>query len=319
MSDETKYFRVGIFVLLGLALMAGAVVLLGGGNFKDESIIFETYFDESVQGLEVGSPVKFRGVKLGTVSYIGFVEDNYDFSNDDDLYRYGRDVLVRMELVVNAPGDELPRDPDANISNLREMIDRGLRLRLSTQGLTGTAYIEADYLSPDQYPLREVVWKPHSIYVPSAESRLKSFSTAAERMFARLEAVEVERVLGNFDKLLVSMTRVADEIDLGSLEKDAVSLLADLRTTSIAVREALTSSAIQELPGSANEVLDELASVLSSTRHLVEGGRYDIETLMENLRVVSEDLRDLAGTAKAYPSFMLLGDAPTPATEDQGR
>ena len=70
MSAEARYFRVGLFVLVGVALIGSCTVILGGrGLFKDP-ILLETYFDESVQGLEVGSPVKLRGVQLGTVSLV---------------------------------------------------------------------------------------------------------------------------------------------------------------------------------------------------------------------------------------------------------
>ena len=73
MSAEARYLRVGLFVFLGIALVVGGVLILGGSNlFKDE-IQLETYFEEPVTGLEVGSPLRLRGVKLGEVTSIDFV------------------------------------------------------------------------------------------------------------------------------------------------------------------------------------------------------------------------------------------------------
>ena len=65
MSQESHYFRVGLFVLLGAALAVGAMLLIGGGNFFSQPTRGETVFAESVQGLEIGSTVKFRGVRIG--------------------------------------------------------------------------------------------------------------------------------------------------------------------------------------------------------------------------------------------------------------
>jgi ABC-type transporter Mla subunit MlaD len=61
MSAEARYFRVGLFVFSGAAAITLAALVLGGGQLFQEKVGFETYFESSVQGLEVGSPVKMRG------------------------------------------------------------------------------------------------------------------------------------------------------------------------------------------------------------------------------------------------------------------
>ncbi len=61
----------------GILLAVVGALVIGGGSLFQKPIVVETVFDESVQGLDVGSPVKLRGVKIGTVSYIGLVGDNY--------------------------------------------------------------------------------------------------------------------------------------------------------------------------------------------------------------------------------------------------
>ena len=68
-----SYFRFGLFVILGLLLIVTAVIVFGAGKFLKKKIIIESYFDQSVQGLEVGAPLKFQGVQIGNVREIGFV------------------------------------------------------------------------------------------------------------------------------------------------------------------------------------------------------------------------------------------------------
>jgi len=81
--NEARYFRVGLFVLGGIVLAVATILIVGGGRLFARPVLMETVFDESVQGLDVGAPVKLRGVKLGSVSWIGFVGDKYVVTSGD--------------------------------------------------------------------------------------------------------------------------------------------------------------------------------------------------------------------------------------------
>ena len=69
---EARYFKIGVFVLSSLAIGIVFLVAFAGGG-KGPALMFETYIEESVQGLEVGSPVRIQGVPIGRVESIGFV------------------------------------------------------------------------------------------------------------------------------------------------------------------------------------------------------------------------------------------------------
>ena len=66
----TNHWKLGLFVVLGFVLALCTVVFLGARSLHKDSVSYKTYFDESVQGLEIGSPIKFRGVTIGNVSAI---------------------------------------------------------------------------------------------------------------------------------------------------------------------------------------------------------------------------------------------------------
>ena len=111
MSPEGRYYRVGIFVFAGLALIVGAVLFLGGQTLFDDPVVIETYFDESVQGLEVGSPVKLRGVRLGEVRWIGFADDAY------------ADQLPTFEVLSATTTHEFyEEDPGTNYAQARYLL-----------------------------------------------------------------------------------------------------------------------------------------------------------------------------------------------------
>jgi hypothetical protein len=95
---EARYYRVGLFVFLGMLAIVAAIITLGGRGLFQDPLMFETYFEESVQGLEVGSAVMFRGVPLGTVSGIGLVSEYYELGDEERL-KYGNLVRVKMRLV----------------------------------------------------------------------------------------------------------------------------------------------------------------------------------------------------------------------------
>ena len=71
MSAKANYFKIGVFILSAAALAVVGVIVLGAGALFEKKIIMETYFDESVQGLGIGAPVKYRGVTVGSVEHIG--------------------------------------------------------------------------------------------------------------------------------------------------------------------------------------------------------------------------------------------------------
>ncbi|HEY5946390.1 MAG TPA: MCE family protein, partial [Kofleriaceae bacterium] len=75
MPGTTTQFKLGLFAVIALIGIAAAAVGLGIRGARKETIRYETYFDESAQGLELGAPVKYRGVRIGNVSDISIAPD----------------------------------------------------------------------------------------------------------------------------------------------------------------------------------------------------------------------------------------------------
>src|ERR1700675_928533 len=85
MSARTTHFRLGLFVLIAVTLGVGAIVVLGAGTMLRKKVMAETYLDESVQGLDVGAPVKFRGVHVGQLEKIDFAGLHYGGPKDSRI------------------------------------------------------------------------------------------------------------------------------------------------------------------------------------------------------------------------------------------
>lgn len=133
------YVRVGLLLLSGIAAGVAVVLFLRRTGVRD-GWKFETYFRESVQGLEVGAAVKLRGVTLGQVTEIALISADYlDVLPDDVTDRAYRMVVVRMTVDPSKAG-RLPK--------LDQLAQSGLRARVASQGITGLSYIELDFVDP---------------------------------------------------------------------------------------------------------------------------------------------------------------------------
>jgi len=92
MSQQASYFRLGLFILAAIAVFLGIVLALSAGQVFRQTVVLETYFNESVQGLDSGSAVKYRGVQLGRVTNISFTWARYE----QDKPRSQRRQYVRV-------------------------------------------------------------------------------------------------------------------------------------------------------------------------------------------------------------------------------
>ena len=96
MSQKANYFKLGLFVIG--AVLAGVAVLLiiGTGRWLKPRAVMETYFNESVQGLDIGSKMKYRGVVIGEVTRISFTYVKYE--QDKPMTERKRYVMVEAQL-----------------------------------------------------------------------------------------------------------------------------------------------------------------------------------------------------------------------------
>lgn len=193
-------FRVGVFVLAALAVGGALLVTLGPGLASRQTIPLETYIEESVQGLEVGSPVKQRGVQIGKVASIGFVRAAYEIPADSPLHdRLSRLILVRVNIdqsILRAPSF------GQSEAELARLIEDGLRVRLASQGITGQAYLEVDFVSPKRNPAIPIPWKPDALYIPSTASTISRLTSAAETLVNNLQQADIARMIREGTKLL---------------------------------------------------------------------------------------------------------------------
>ena len=348
MMENISYFKIGLFVICAIVIGVIGVVVLGGGKFFQKKNIIETYIDESVQGLDVGSPVKFRGVLVGNVEEITLTGVEYGT-------RRGY-VVVRAGISRNVFQFSLA-DP-ANPAFIAE-VQRGLRVRLAPQGLTGQAYLEADYLNPKLNPPLEIDWRPKYPYVPSAQSKITQLSDAVERILRNVEQLDIQRLIGSVESSLKTIDKLASSANLNKISTQAVALLTEVRETNLQLKQVVGGSDLKDAvkdaavaAGTARQILEradkplsqliadlpkasesinrvaqrldavtanlpetnaQFRQTLQQLNRLISGQQRDIEKTVENLRSMSESLKEAVDNSKKYPSQLLFGAPPPPS------
>lgn len=353
MSQRANYFKLGLFVIG--AIIAGILVLLviGTGRFLQKRVTIETYFNESVQGLDIGSKLKYRGVEVGQVTRISFTYVRYE--QDKPMADRKRYVLVEAQIQPRLVGGKAANDIASAESTAVE-VEKGLRIRLAPQGITGTSYLEVDYVDPANNLPLAIDWVPDNIYIPSAPSTVGQIVNSASAIMERLNHLDIEGVVNNLNKLLTTTNDRVAALDTKSLQQqtqrtlakiestlndiaakklsdEALGLIADLRKSNTELQATLSNPSFKKLPESADAALQKVRDLVADPRlsasiahmertlarldRIFGGGESDLATTIENLRQISDNLRDLTEDAKRYPSGVIFGAPPRPLERTQ--
>ena len=128
MSKSANKKLIGVFVIVAIGLIVGAILILGSGRFFRHYPKYVMYFEGSVQGLSIGSPVVFRGVKVGSVTDIAMDFNPSDLSILIPVYVEGKaDTSSRGIL----KGDRTALQEEV----VQALIRKGLRAQLEMQSI----------------------------------------------------------------------------------------------------------------------------------------------------------------------------------------
>src|SRR5262249_49441993 len=153
---------------------------------------------------------------------------------------------------------------DITERHLAKEIEHGLRARLTSQGVTGTSYVEIDYLDPARYPPLPIDWNPEHPYIPSAPSALSRIVSSAEDVFAQLEKIDFEKIASSADNLISSIDKKLDELPLTPLSSNAVSLLAEARESNQRLQRLLDAPEVKSVLTNASGAAYGLRRTLDS-------------------------------------------------------
>jgi ABC-type transporter Mla subunit MlaD len=341
MEEGKRYFRLGLFVVVTLAILAAVLFLLGGRKLFQPTFTFETYFNESVAGLEIGAPVRFRGVPLGQVTEILTSAATYE--RDVPLEKRRQYIVVRVK--VNLSAEEVERmEQDA-----AELVKKGLRAQTQLAGITGQQYLAIDFFDAAKYPPLEFQWTPKYTYLPSAPSLTGEIIANAQAFLASLNEADVKALGRNLNTLIVDLDKKVNEVPVAELSAQARDVLKNANAAIERIDRILAAapidhtlrkidSAATRLDGLLGDpelkrTVDNVAAISGRLRKLADDGeldrmvkrvgdtaerldalvgdnQYDVRVIVQDLRVTADNLRTLSETVKRYPAGALVGGPP---------
>jgi len=243
MAAPTNHWKLGVFVTAGFVLCLTTVALLGARSMRKEVVRYVSYFDESVQGLETGSPIKFRGVTIGTVGKIDVAPDHRHVEVTSDLgvaemRRLGLDV----EKGIHSKG-----------VNTKLEVATDLRVQLASMGLTGVKFLQLDFFSVADNPPPMLPFEVPENYIPAASSTMKNLEDSLVRTMNRMPEIadQLSGVLTHVDNLL-------GDVEDKHLPDQIVATLSGANRAIAEAQKKLSQIEAAKLSQKAEKTLDSL-------------------------------------------------------------
>jgi paraquat-inducible protein B len=288
MSKKANTTMIGLFTLLGILLGVVAVVLFGAGKYFEKTHKIQLYFEKSVNGLEVGSDVRFGGVRIGSVSSISVIIDT----------KGNRKIIpVVVELtekglksVVGSGEDSLDF---STTEGVHRAVSKGLRAGMKQQSLvTGKLYIEFD-IQPDVkgFTYNEPS-EPEFPVVPTIATEMDELISGITDGLKKINELDIAGLMQEMRDVLKSANDKIAELDLKEINSNLTDITADVRglTSDGRLKSSLTNldaalKEINELSAKANENIDPL---LTDIRDVTEQTRASLARIEESAQSLSE-------------------------------
>ena len=312
MATKQTKFMVGLFIISGLLLMVVSAIWLGATRFLSKGQYAVTFFDESVQGLSIDAPVKYRGVMIGLV-------DKIEIASDGTLIK----VTLKLEL-----DEEITED---NLSNLVS--------QLRSVGITGSMFVELDrprsgeelfvpgqgieteyHVIPSKqsevvhffYSLSEMVDQIKKLNIPAIGSSLLSL---LEKLNNSVDSMNLQELTENIKQFSVKLNKAVDGEKIASIldhTEEAVavfeSVLKSLPSNSEPIADIIAEfySASQKL----NRIFAQIESVTDKTEISIEAVTKSLIIILQRLEYLIDNMEEFTAKIADQPSQLFLGGVP---------
>ena len=292
MAKKTTNFLIGLFVILGGILGVIAIIWVGATSYFQKGDTYIAYFDESVQGLQVDSGVKYRGVEVGRVEQIMVAPDN-------------RLIGVIMKV------------------NLRDDLQQNTVAQLKAAGITGIMFIDLDRRKAGEPDLSPKIEFPSEYpIIPTRPSEMQRIFTGineivekfnqidtkglSKQLIATTKAMEEFLKGKEMAKILAKVEGVADNLDKITGRVDKMLASGSLEQVLVETRDTLKGARV--LLANVNDQLQamQLPATMGKTRDITR----ELQATSNNLCQSSETLEMLLQRLYDRPSDLLFGKPP---------
>lgn len=304
MAREANKAMLGAFVVGALALLAAAVLLLGSGKLMKERPRLVLYFKGSVRGLNIGAPVVFRGVPVGSVSEIRLMQDPDSLELFIPVF-----IEFEPERVLNMrDGSTVHRSADGRM--LGQLIDKGLRARLALQSfVTGQLMIELDFEPGSPLYLRGDGSMPELPTLPSP----------MEELTRTLQNLPVESIMAQLNEAVAGLNRLVNSPVVGETTATLNDTLREYRQLAASLNAqvaplgqsvgtaaqrygALAEKLDRQVPetlAQATQTMKSMAAAAARAEAALAAAHGTVRDDSRTMTEVQQALRELGGAARS--------------------
>ncbi len=277
---------VGLFVLGAFALGILALLSFGGLNIFSQPQRFVVTFNETVHGLDLGSPVKLRGVRVGRVADLSV---RYDQATSQ--------ARVRVVCELTRSKITNPQGVEVDVSNRKEvedLIQRGLRAQLGILGLaTGLLYVEMDFYDPKLYPADAEVKDAVYAVMPALPSSIAELQSNLSGILTDLNKVDFAGLGREAQGLLVDTRRQLNRTDLPAL-------VEQWRRTGASVDALASSAEIRSLLAHLNTIATQLDATLVLVNRQVAANGTELQETLQAAQTTIKTFNEAAATVQKF-------------------
>lgn len=313
MAKQANRMMIGVFVVIAVVLMAASVVVFGSGKFFKKTVKCVLYFDGSVKGLNVGAPVLFQGVQIGSVVSIVL-------EVDPSQMQLQIPIIIEYEpdkFNVTEEGRKVARDPRKTIPRL---VEKGLRAELTMQSfITGQLAIEIGF-----YPSSTLCYAPAKvdkiyrdyIVIPTCKSTTQKLADALEKLDLVALEKHLESALDGIAKFVNDPDLTASIRGLKDTLQDARRLITrvDRQVEPLAKDVKKTAKEFGNLARNVDGRVGGMATGLDQTMSKVRGFlsedsplMVDLENTLKEVSAMSRSIRQLVDYLDQHPEALIRG------------
>ena len=320
MSQKPNPTSIGLFIVVGAALGVTGLLLFSSSKLFAQTRDCIVYFNESLNGLKEGAPVKYRGVTIGSVKRV-MVHFN-QATND-----YAMPVVIELQekLLRERLGGDYEVFTDRA---LEQRIKQGLRASLQTESLvTGVLYIEVRP-NPNAPP-------PTYHQLEKRYPEIPTEPTQIQELFNNLASLDIKGIGTNLNALLVKLDFVLGRLDMVAINAGITNALGsidrlvsapEITNSLVAARTALDqyrllgeklngrvdplAESITNSLAEANRTLVQLRGAADNLRNMLRPDsplRSDLDQLLQQLAGTAESISSLVEFLKQHPNALITG------------
>ena len=294
---------IGAFVLGAVALGAAVLVVWGSGRFFRHTVTFVSYFSGSVNGLNLGAPVKFHGAQIGSVTQIRSRLTQAAAIRPEEFR-----IPVWFDIDLQELSELGGRPVELDRARVDELISQGLRAQLQLESfVTGVLYLSLDFLPGSPVVLVHAD-RPEIFEIPTVPTALERASEALTKFMAQIQNIDIDAAVHSITEAADGVNGLVRSPEVGRALVAAREALASIRRLSETAQPMVKG--IQATSAGARDSLQHLDAALVDLQTLIDTeGPLSVELTRALVDVgdAARSVRELASYLERNPNALLVG------------